>query len=152
MKLHDLKAGAGRDDAAGAVVERLLGLLARGQARRAAGECLDPMQWFGRAVTRADWAGPRFAQYLADAPLAFRRIRPFPRELWTVLAEAPEVVFEGAVEADDAVYLVDLQRGAAAEVTAGVLVRGTPAGPKVARVFDPAALKRAAEAAGVDGE
>ncbi|MCA9549627.1 MAG: hypothetical protein KC933_06305 [Myxococcales bacterium] len=147
MKLYDVKAGADRDDAAEAAVHRFFGHLVRRQPRRAGAECIDTMQWFGRPVVGADWDGEPFARYLAQAPLTFEKVRAFPRSVWSALAVAPETVFEGAVQDGDEVYLVDMARGAP-PVTVGVLVRAIEGAWRVARVFDPEALKRAAASAG----
>ncbi|MEQ9495487.1 MAG: hypothetical protein RIT81_01480 [Deltaproteobacteria bacterium] len=101
--------------------------------------------WFGKAITAADWAGDKLKQYVADAALAAHDAREVPAEIvdrW-VRADA-EQLCDGAIDAEDSVVLVDVDRGGSTS-TCGVIVTRDA---RMRRVFDPEALRTALANAG----
>ncbi len=103
------------------------------------------VSWFGKVITSADWAGDKLKRYVADAALAAHAAREVPADIvdrW-VRPDA-ERLCDGALDAEDSVLLVDIDR-AGATSTCGVVVTSDA---RVRRVFDPEALRAALANAG----
>lgn len=96
--------------------------------------------WFGKAINAADWTGDKLKRYVADAALTAQTAREVPADIvdrW-VRADA-ERLCDGALDAEDSLVLVDIDRGGASSTCGVVVTRDA----RVRRVFDPEALRAA---------
>lgn len=100
------------------------------------------LSWFGRVVCQSDWEGSGLSSSFLRETLNFENVRSVPPEIRRSFPlAASDRLFQGRVEEDDAVFLVDLRRGGRS-FTIGALLRPEGRSFRVAKVFDPEALAR----------
>ncbi len=108
---------------------------ARFEAARA--KTTDDFAWFGKPIGAAEWCGDKLARYVAESAMTATKPREVPSDIvdrW--LRADAERLFDGRLDQDDAVVLIDVERLGATS-TCGVIVTSER---RVRRVFDPEAL------------
>lgn len=140
---HDARAEAERAKRRNEVVLAFFSDLSAKRVREASARVGVGFRWFGKALTDADWTGPKLASYLESGQLSASNVREVPAAIIdTWLRDREEACFDGKLVDGDAVVLVDVLRNERT-VTAAIVVGADGSDVVLRRIFDPAELTRA---------
>lgn len=149
MGIVALRADFGRENPAEDAVKRFFTDLEKGRLEAARQRTAEGFEWFGRAVTKADWKGEKLRTFVRSQRLRIGKVRLVSMSSIEAMPEYAVARAFGPLTKRDRVVLADITR-AGTTTTALVVVSTVKRNEWVLRrVLDPAAFTRFVEFAAV---